>query len=453
MRGFYAIEHALVMDMLIRKMCMKEDELEILLKLERKQLRSVIAQLKNDKMLKFRLRMETGIDGKATRQNYYYINYRAFVNVVKYKLDHMMRKIETEERDLTSRASFVCTHCHKTYTDLEADQLFDMKSGEFRCGFCGEFVEEDMSVLPKADSRLVMAKFNEQIEPLYLLLKQVEDIILPNDILEPEPMDSSHIKSDVNATHSVIGGSGRGQINPKNVQYDSELLSGNSFSVKIEANANESIAGSEKERMQESVQEEGARAKKEQPAWLKGSTVFDDSSAAVVIKKEKENTAINFSTQVAEDSIGSSKEILDTLLLHEKAQESSKSALSFLHTNSYGLEESSDNFEGAATSLANGEEGEDEMMDTDEEEEDGNRPLVRVDGQDIALGEVTDEQIDKMSASEKEYYIKLTQEVYSHMYEIWGQVSSVRNCDAQKVERKLVRWICDGSFFFVQRRK
>ena len=41
------------------------------------------------------------------------------VNVIKYKLDKMRRKIETEDMGTTNRASFVCTTCHKTFTDLE----------------------------------------------------------------------------------------------------------------------------------------------------------------------------------------------------------------------------------------------------------------------------------------------------------------------------------------------
>ena len=31
---------------------------------------------------------------------------KVFVNIVKYKLDHMRKKMETEERDATSRSSF-----------------------------------------------------------------------------------------------------------------------------------------------------------------------------------------------------------------------------------------------------------------------------------------------------------------------------------------------------------
>ena len=39
----------------------------------------------------------------------YFINYKVFVNIVKYKLDHMRKRMETEERDATSRSSFRCT--------------------------------------------------------------------------------------------------------------------------------------------------------------------------------------------------------------------------------------------------------------------------------------------------------------------------------------------------------
>lgn len=49
----------------------------------------------------------------------FFYKLQTFVNVVKYKLDLMRKKMETEERDATSRASFKCTNCLKTFTDLE----------------------------------------------------------------------------------------------------------------------------------------------------------------------------------------------------------------------------------------------------------------------------------------------------------------------------------------------
>ncbi|XP_058833281.1 general transcription factor IIE subunit 1-like [Topomyia yanbarensis] len=146
--------------------------------------------------------METGPDGKAQKVNYYFINYKTFVNVVKYKLDHMRKRMETEERDATS-ASFKCPSCDKTFTDLVADQLFDFASGQFRCTYCGSTVEEDSSALPKKDSRLLLAKFNEQLQPLYDLLRQVEDIKLAPEILEPEPVDIDTIRGIAKPTNRI----------------------------------------------------------------------------------------------------------------------------------------------------------------------------------------------------------------------------------------------------------
>ena len=91
LRGFYEIEHMLVIDILIRKIYMTEEEIEELIKFEKKQLRNVIQQLRNEKILKARIKMETDqINKKSKKQNYYYINYRGFVNVVKYKLGKLI---------------------------------------------------------------------------------------------------------------------------------------------------------------------------------------------------------------------------------------------------------------------------------------------------------------------------------------------------------------------------
>ena len=175
-RGFYDIEFSLIIDMLVRYHCMREDDLCDILKFDKKVLRGKLATLKADKFVVMKLKIETGEDGKAVKMNCWFINYKIFVNIVKYKLDHMRKKMETEERDATSRSSFKCVACEKLFTDLEADQLFDPMSGEFRCTFCGASVEEDEAAMPKKDSRLLLAKFNEQMEKLYDLLRIVEDI-------------------------------------------------------------------------------------------------------------------------------------------------------------------------------------------------------------------------------------------------------------------------------------
>lgn len=128
-RGFYGVEYSLALDVLIRYPCVKEDDILQLLKYERKQLRAVLNTLKTDKFVKMRMRVETGSSGKSTRHNYYYINYKVLVDVVKYKLDHVRRKIEADERHSTTRSSFKCPSCLNIYTDLEVNQLFDTFTG------------------------------------------------------------------------------------------------------------------------------------------------------------------------------------------------------------------------------------------------------------------------------------------------------------------------------------
>ena len=164
-----------------------------------------------------RQRIETDPEGKVARMNCYYINYRMLVNVVKYKLDLMHKKMETSERDATSRSNFKCTSCSKTFTDLEADQLLDMVTMEFKCTYCSGAVEEDESGGPQNDSRQMMARFNTQMEKLvsldatlfiiiafywivlfskrststqYDLLRLVENVRLAPLLLEPEPVEA-----------------------------------------------------------------------------------------------------------------------------------------------------------------------------------------------------------------------------------------------------------------------
>ena len=66
-------------------------------------LRARISTLKSDKYLQIKQRIETDEEGKVVKMNCYYINFKIFVNIVKYKLDLMRKKMETSERDATSR--------------------------------------------------------------------------------------------------------------------------------------------------------------------------------------------------------------------------------------------------------------------------------------------------------------------------------------------------------------
>lgn len=50
-RGFYAVEDGLIVDMLVRYPCLREEDLANLLKFDKKMLRAKMAGLRNDKIV------------------------------------------------------------------------------------------------------------------------------------------------------------------------------------------------------------------------------------------------------------------------------------------------------------------------------------------------------------------------------------------------------------------
>ena len=105
---------------------------------------------------------ETRADGQKLMRmtHYYFINYKQFVNVVKYRLDHMRRKLEMEEKNVSdlhtgyaihsmhemprssltgvyipqskSHTSYKCPHCAQTFSDLDVDRLIDHTTGSLK---------------------------------------------------------------------------------------------------------------------------------------------------------------------------------------------------------------------------------------------------------------------------------------------------------------------------------
>lgn len=383
-RGFYSIEDALIVDMLVRNPCMKEDDICELLKFERKMLRARIATLRNDKFIQVRLRMETGADGKAQKVNYYFINYKTFVNVIKYKLDLMRKRLETEERDATSRASFKCPGCLKTFTDLEADQLFDFATCEFRCTYCREVVEEDQSAMPKKDSRLLLAKFNEQLEPLYILLREVEGIRLAPEVLEPEPVDISTIR----------GLDRRAQ--PSSESWSGEATRSLGFAV-------------EETRVDISIGDENRVTnvkRKEAPIWMTESTVIGNDLPLDSSRQGTESISdANADTPV---NSGKTDDIMSVLLAHEKrATNNTANAIR-------SLPNESDSSSDEMADVKN-EDVELETIESDDEEDDSSVPTVTVGNRTYNITDVNDSVIAEMTQAEKEVYVQVFQEYYSHM--------------------------------------
>ncbi|KAM3938073.1 general transcription factor IIE subunit 1-like [Leptodactylus fuscus] len=399
-RGFYGLEHSLTLDVLIRYPCVKEDDIALLLKFEKKQLRGILNTLKADKFIKCRMRIETGSNGKSTKHNYYYINYKVLVDVVKYKLDHVRRKIESDERESTIRASFKCPGCHSTYSDLEVNQLFDPFTELFRCTYCNAEVEEDFSSIPKRDARTLLAKFNEQIEPIFLLLQETEDIVLPGELLEPQPTyipelaNSCEQSSDMSAI-DMQGIQGR---------WANRTSGDNMYVQNVTINVNEPELKKVKE-----------KKGKEQPVWMKESTVSVAEDQPEEIKsnplpEEPENVEDN-----ANKDTGADNEVIRTLLIHEMKSRSDPVVTQITKSDSESDTSESDE-DRKRTKPAAGKT----MSSVEQEEEaEADDPVVMVGGQPHVYSEVSENPslVAFMTEDEREMYIKIGQQMFQSAFE------------------------------------
>lgn len=399
-RGFYSMEHAIVIDLLVRNPCMKEDDIAELLKFDRKHLRALLNTLKNEKIVKMRMKVETDAEGKSTRHNYYFIGYQVFVNVVKYKLDHVRRKIEMEERDNTSRASFKCPSCCKSYTDLEADQLFDFMSQTFRCTFCECEVEEDESAMPKKDARTLLAKFNEQIQSVFDLLRECDDIKLAPELMEPEPTDIKHLKS----SHSTNKPSSSNKDGESRT-WSGDATRGTGFGyTDMESNVTITMD------TEEEAQKRDQQKIKDRPEWMVKSTVQTTPAPEVIDMPDRMDVAGPSGVELPKHP--NTNEIETLLIIHEKKRSGpplpgASGIPGAESSSSSDSEDERPNKPKPTTTTV-------EEMETDDEEA---IPMVSVGGESVPYHEVTGDMVANMSATEKAEYIRIGQEMYQDMYE------------------------------------
>ncbi|XP_045614080.1 general transcription factor IIE subunit 1 [Procambarus clarkii] len=398
-RGFYTTEDVLIIDMLVRNFCMSEEDLCELLKFDRKMLRQRINTLRADKFIQARMKMVTLEDNKTQKEQYYFIDYKSFVNVVKYKLDHIRKKLEMKERDQTSRASFICHYCQRSYTDLEADQLLDILTGQLLCIICKQEVQEDMSGMPRHDTRLLLSKFNEQMEPLFNLLREVENIKLAAKFSEPQPKDFSDLKKpgQMRSIKTLNQGSDSGRA----WSGDATKKSGFQVEGSIDVNINAEGTG-----------EETVLAK-EKPFWLSdaNSLITTNITSSEPVNPQNEvKTAPSVSNNQQQSGTGAD-DVMMLLQAHERKAKKGSGRNSDSDSDDSAEETTTKRATNATSETAFGPESrgveENELMVSDD---DDTVPQVSVAGEKVAITEVDNALIAKMTQEEKNAYMLIYQD-------------------------------------------
>nr|CCA18100.1 conserved hypothetical protein [Albugo laibachii Nc14] len=184
-RAFYSDEHVVVLRALVREKFMKDDEMGNAVNLQTRQVRKIVMELHQDQLICVQVLNDKRLGGSSS-MSYWYIDYKYFVDVVQYRLYVMHERLKENEQLEIERQTFQCRDpdCGREYTALEAQLLLMPGQYQFRCGHCGEILNEcdNNDRLEKIQN--LQRKFKDQMnkqngmhDGIYELLRRIGDFV------------------------------------------------------------------------------------------------------------------------------------------------------------------------------------------------------------------------------------------------------------------------------------
>lgn len=116
-------------------------------------------------------------------RTYYYIDYKEFVDVVKWKMYKMQTIVRDNLRTESENKGYVCPNCEKQFKPLDVLSLVDMSDQMFHCDMCDSVLEENDNAENVKGSQQVLTRLREQSQPIITLLKQTDSIVIPSSYI------------------------------------------------------------------------------------------------------------------------------------------------------------------------------------------------------------------------------------------------------------------------------
>ncbi|KAI9569973.1 TFIIE alpha subunit-domain-containing protein, partial [Boletus coccyginus] len=210
-RGFYEPKYIILLDQLARHPVLKDDDLAGRMGLQAKELNKLMAVLGNDRLVHVQNELKEGAQRSVGKQ-YYYIDYKHFCDVVKWRIAEMRRIIDSGLRNELDNKGYICPQCGKSYTPLEVDKLMDFSRGIFVCEICrGEVIDNENAESVKG-SQDRMQRFNRAMRFIIEGLRKTESMVLPAlDVpswIKNNVVDSEKQKTGQSSSLKIAGSSG-----------------------------------------------------------------------------------------------------------------------------------------------------------------------------------------------------------------------------------------------------
>ncbi|KAI9140799.1 hypothetical protein BKA69DRAFT_1175601 [Paraphysoderma sedebokerense] len=178
-RTFYDTKEILVLDVLNKRLSIKDEELARCLRMNTRDVNKLCSKLREDRLIRMESRGDGVRHGKPVLRWWCTLDYKLFVDVTKLRLYKMRMMIDAKMRSELENKGYICPNCQKTYTPLEAQSLIDPTTFLFNCEICGTNLENNENEEGVRLSQEALSRFIEQTNPITEILKQTDQIKLP----------------------------------------------------------------------------------------------------------------------------------------------------------------------------------------------------------------------------------------------------------------------------------
>eukprot|EP01132_Coremiostelium_polycephalum_P011827 gene11827-14467_t len=216
-RAFYPDEASIVIDALLReKRRVRDEDLALKLQVPQKQIRKVLQDLKGDSMVKsYDFKPEPKPNERATTQVLWYLDYKHFIAIVKYKLYMIRKKMEVEKSQKIDVQTYKCQGCSKIYSALDIPKLITM-TGDVICEVCESGLSEENNNESLTQTTKHQADLLAQLKKIVEQLKKTEGVDIPlfaRDTVTINPQSTNLNTINTNSNVSVAKSSAFGPTN------------------------------------------------------------------------------------------------------------------------------------------------------------------------------------------------------------------------------------------------
>ncbi|GJQ15808.1 hypothetical protein GpartN1_g7599.t1 [Galdieria partita] len=202
-RAFYTDLYIVVLDALVREKYIRQDLLSKKLHVATKELRKLLLQLQEQKLVKCEVRVQrkpTKSNNnnensteyqRAVKATFWYIDYFHLIDVIKYRVDGMRQKVTEMMAEGHVYQSFQCQKCKEVYSSLDSARLFVPTEGVLRCDnvivrntLCKGLVEEVELEGKVATVKELQTRMENELRPILEMVAQAEQEKVPLHPLE-----------------------------------------------------------------------------------------------------------------------------------------------------------------------------------------------------------------------------------------------------------------------------